>query len=237
MPRSLLLGGLAENHPGQDADELTDGEHLHFAHPFGDVALADVGQFVGQDAGHFGFMLHLEDEPREDEDVAGRAGEGVDGVVVDDADVEGEGLGRHDPDQAFDHAGHVVVDLGVLDQRHPGPDQGVEFFAEFPFVLEVKGKQTGLGRGDQDGGDKKPDGGAGGRQSPGRTRPWTEAMGGHGPPIPRSGREGKMAATERSGRRTGLRGAGMTTSWPEGRLPPARIASSKSIWANFEVIY
>ena len=190
----LVAGGRAQHHAGQHADELADAQDLHLAHTLGDVALADVGQFVGQDAGHLGFVLHLENEPGEDEDVAGRSGKGVDGVVVDDADSEGEGLGRHGPGQPIHQTGHVVVDLGVLNKRHPGSDHDVEFFAEFPFILEVKRQEGGLDQGRGEQGDDEPEGDQGRRQPPGCARPAMQAWGVHGRPIRRTGREGKRPA-------------------------------------------
>ena len=115
------------------------------------MALGDVGELVAEHAGHLGLAFEVHEQAREDVDVAAGHREGVNGVVQDDACLEGEGLGRDGLGDARHEPLHVVAYFGILHHGQGGAHEHVELAAHLLLVLERHAPEVeGLGAGRED---------------------------------------------------------------------------------------
>ena len=154
-----LTGGHAARHHGsgalsaaeqggpERADEAGEGDGLRPLHAGGDVALGHVGEFVGEHARQFGFVIELHDQPGMHEDVAAGHGKGVHAVVQQHVGDEGEGLRRKGLGEAVHNGLDVTFDFGVFHKRHARTDEDVELAPELLLVLDAEAaEKRGLRR-------------------------------------------------------------------------------------------
>ena len=81
------------------------------------MALGDVGQFVGQHAGQFFFLVQVHYQTGEHVNIAAGYSKGVKGVVQYGAGSKGERLRRNGFDQPAQHIVHILLYLRVFDDR------------------------------------------------------------------------------------------------------------------------
>ena len=100
------VGQAGLRNPGQPFASLNHLENM---------LLADVRDLMPQRRGQFGFVLHLAQKTSRHEDVAGRGGEGIDRVVVEDGKTVGNvrpvrGEGHRPPNQI-----HIPNQIRLID--------------------------------------------------------------------------------------------------------------------------
>ena len=99
------------------------------------MALGDVGQFVGQHARQFLFLVQIHDQPGEYVYVPAGNGKGVERIVQNGGGLEGERLGRNGLYQPGQHVIHILLDLRVFDDGQIGSHHDIEFFSHLLFVF------------------------------------------------------------------------------------------------------
>lgn len=133
-----LGAALAEGQP--DEEEGAGGGH----HRLEAVTMADVGQFVGNDAGQFLAISDLFDQAAADEDLAAGQGDGIDLGAVDEGDRTmraglADGVGEAIGDGREALAEDPVVQNGVV-ARDPVGEAGAEI--EFGGVGDPGGDEA-----------------------------------------------------------------------------------------------
>ncbi len=104
-------------------------------HSAGKVALAEVGQFVGQDRGKLLFGCRIEEKaPIHAHDTAGY-GEGVDGRAVNQNQFQVAVVQRCRWHQAIDNRAQVVINQWVLQLRGGAANGGHNLLANIGFHL------------------------------------------------------------------------------------------------------
>ena len=115
-------GDAARNHEADAEDLREQGARLILGDARaqgGHVAAGDVARFVGDHADHLVGRLRLHQRAGVDEDVAPVEHEGVEGIVLHDADLDAPGAQTGRAEDRLRVVGEQVLDLGVADQRQP----------------------------------------------------------------------------------------------------------------------
>ena len=135
--RTAQLGVLGpQQHGGDDGGGHGQAHLAGGLHGAGDVALGDVGDFVGQHGGQFSFRFREGDEPAVDADMAAWACEGIDHLRVHHEEVEFTPAVFAAGHQAVAQVLEIVRDLRIFHQMqgaaqgaHEGLPQGAFLFA------------------------------------------------------------------------------------------------------------
>ena len=128
--------GKTGRHARHHAEKRGQGNHPSPLHASGNVALRDVGYFVGKHPGKFGFVPQVHDEPRKHEHKAAGSGKGVQRIVQHDIGRKLVRLRRQRFDYAVNNALHVVMHHRVFNDGHGRFDQHLEFPAHLHFILK-----------------------------------------------------------------------------------------------------
>ena len=98
------------------------------------MALADVGDFVRQDRGEFGFGLRRGDQAGEDADMAIGAGEGIDRRLIDEKEAVTPTARLGGGHQPLPQVLQIVRQQGVIQHGQGLADAAHEGLAELAFL-------------------------------------------------------------------------------------------------------
>ncbi len=115
-PRLAAAARHADGDAGQDADDRLDGAVLELLLRAREMAAGDVAGFVRDHADHLVGRLGLGQQAGMDEDLHAVGDEGVDALVVDDVDLDREGIEAGRGEDRIGIGAQGRLDLGIADQ-------------------------------------------------------------------------------------------------------------------------
>jgi len=134
--RGGSLSASAEKRAGQNGGQRSDGHFLRFVQDGGDVPRVRVCDFMGQDAGQFGFIFHEADQPGVDVYVPARRREGVDSGAFHNEKPEIEGGFAAVRKNQISDAREIVRRFPILVQIPVLCQLVMEFPSHLVFVLD-----------------------------------------------------------------------------------------------------